>query len=246
MTAVRPGVFRGLPGLKQARLAPKRKLPGDSSLAITWNRIGGLLALLCDQSGISPAAALAVWKVECGDLGFVRGKPVLRFEPHILFSRWGKDHGTLFDRHFQFGGRAGVEGARWQRHCYRPSGSGEWRTFHGDQDSEYRALALAETLAGKETASLCASFGGPQIMGFNHDVIGYESALSMRRAFERSERWQVSGFFDFCAVKGIIKALQTEDWLSFATTYNGPGNAAAYAAKIGESHIEADHLLART
>ena len=238
-----PAPFRDQQALAPVRLEPRRRLSGDSSLAMTWNRIGGLLAALCAASGISPAAALAVWNVECGSLTFIRGKPVLRFEAHVFFNRWGTDHEALFDRHFQFGGRGGIDGARWEQHRFRRPESEDWRVFHGDQQAEYIALALAETLADKETASLCASFGGPQIMGFNHDVIGYVSALAMRQAFARSERWQVCGFFDFCAAKNIIEALKAADWTAFATIYNGPGNATGYATRIAGAHAGARRLL---
>ena len=85
---------------------------------------------------------------------------------------------------------------------------GEWRPFHGDQAAEYQALALAIQLAGMETACQCASFGGPQIMGFNHAIAGHESAAGLFRAFGRSERWQVLAFFDFCAAKDILPALR--------------------------------------
>ena len=240
-----PAPFRDQQALAPVRLAPRRRLSGDSSLAMTWNRIGGLLAALCAASGISPAAALAVWNVECGSLTFIRGKPVLRFEAHVFFNRWGTDHEALFDRHFQFGGRGGIDGARWEQHRFRRPESEDWRVFHGDQLAEYLAIALAETLSDKETASLCASFGGPQIMGFNHIAIGYKSALAMRRAFGRSERWQVCAFFDFCAAKDIIEALQAENWTAFATIYNGPGNATGYATRIAEAHAGARHLFTR-
>lgn len=233
------------PALARVRLAPRKSLPDATAMALTWNRIGGLLGRLCENLGIAPAAALAVWKVECGALAFIRGRPVLRFEAHVFFNRWGKDHEALFDSHFQFGGRNGIEGARWEQHRIRQNEQDEWRRFHGDQSTEYQALGLAEKLAGRETASLCVSFGGPQIMGFNHEVIGYETALEMRQAFARSERWQVCGFFDFCAAKGIIGALQVKDWTSFATAYNGPGNAITYAARIAEAHAEACLLLER-
>ena len=237
------GTMRTGPALARVRLVPHKPLPDATAMAATWNRIGGLLSRLCASLEITPAAALAVWKVECGALAFMPGTPVLRFEAHVFFNRWGKDNETLFDRHFQFGGRNGIEGARWEQHRIRQIEKDEWQRFHGDQSSEYRALALAEKLAGRETASLCASFGGPQIMGFNHDVIGYDTAHAMRQAFGRSERWQVCGFFDFCAAKGITGALQARDWIAFASTYNGPGNAAVYAAKIAEAHAEACLLL---
>jgi hypothetical protein len=241
--SVGPAPFRNNKALARVRLMPHRRIPGPSPTAATWNRIGGLLMRLSALSGITSATALAVWKVECGALDFIRGRPVLRFEPHIFFSRWGKDHEALFDVHFQFGGRHGIDGARWQNHMFRNRPSDDWRRFHGDQAAEYQALALAAKLAGRETASQCASFGGPQIMGFNHDAVGYATADEMRRAFSRSERWQVCGFFDFCAAKGIVGSLMAQDWQGFATVYNGPGNAETYAARIAAAHAEARQLL---
>ncbi len=235
--------FRHIKALARAPLAPQCKLAGDTPEAQNWNRIGGLLGALCRKAGIPPAAALAVWVVECGGLPHRRGRPVIRFEPHVLFNRWGKDHEPAFDQHFQFGGRNGIEGARWQNHKMRENPQSEWTRFHGDQPTEYRALMLAERLAGREIACQCASFGGPQIMGFNHDVIHYASAREMAEAFARSERWQVIGFFDFCAAKDIVSALRDADWLRFATVYNGSGNAAAYVARIAEAFGRARLLL---
>ena len=236
--------FRHDPVLARARMKPKQPLPGGDAMATMWNRIGGLLSALGRVTGLPPAAALAVWMVECGGLPFTRGRPVLRFENHVLFSRWGENNAALFDQHFRFGGHLGVEGARWQNHAFREAAASEWRRFHGDQGAEYRALALAQQLAGRETACLCASFGGPQIMGFNHALVGYVSAVEMCEAFGRSERWQVGAFLDFCAANAIIAVLKAEDWLSFAKIYNGPGNAAAYAAKIAEAHGIARRLIA--
>lgn len=209
----------------------------------TWNRIGGFLTHFGKHTGIPPAAALAVWMVECGGLPFTRGRPVLRCEPHIFFEHWGKDNQPVFDGHFQFGGRNGIDGRRWEQHKFRLTPDAEWRRFHGDQSTEYQALALAAALAGREPACLSASFGGPQIMGFNHAPIGYETAAAMFQAFARAERWQLCGFFDFCLAKDLIAPLRNHNWLAFAAVYNGPGNAQAYAAKIAEAHAAAQELL---
>ena len=224
--------FRNDAALARARLKPAHPRHGDTPATAMWNRIGGLLTTLARRAEIDAAAVLAVWIVECGGLPFVRGKPILRFEPHVFFARWGKDHEALFDMHFQFGGRNGIEGARWQNHRFREKQDDDWQRFHGDQQAEYLALNLAASLADEETAALCASFGGPQIMGFNHAIVGYESAAEMTRGFALSERWQVCAFFDFCAAKDILPALKAIDWAAFAAVYNGPGNAPAYAAKI--------------
>lgn len=231
---------------RDARLAnhplrARHPLPADTPVAEMWNRIGGLLTRAGKLAGLDRAAMLAVWMAECGGLPFIRGKPVLRFEAHVFFARWGERNEAPFDTHFRFGGRNGIEGARWQNHAMR--NKDEWQRFHGDQAREYEALQLAASLAGLETACQCASFGGPQIMGFNHALVGYGGAQEMYRAFGRSERWQVLAFFDFCAGKEILDGLRSHDWMRFATTYNGPGNAAAYAEKIAAAHEAASRLL---
>ncbi|MFM8746455.1 MAG: N-acetylmuramidase domain-containing protein [Aestuariivirga sp.] len=224
-------------------LRPRRRLGATSAAAENWNRIGGLLTRAGRILEIPRHAMLAVWMVECGALPFQRGRPVLRFEAHVFFARWGSRHEALFDAHFRFGGRHGAEGAKWQNHMLRETPGGDWRRFHGDQHTEYLALALATGLAGPETACQCASFGGPQIMGFNHELAGHESAHAMFRAFARSERWQVLAFLDFCAARTLFPALRAGDWLAFASVYNGPGNAEAYAARIAAACRDAGELL---
>ena len=232
------------PRLSRHPLKARRPLPDDTPVAAMWNRTGGLLTRAGKIAGLEPAAMLAVWMVECGGLPFIKGKPVLRFEAHVFFARWGERNEAVFDAHFRFGGRQGIEGAKWQNHAMRSTG--EWRRFHGDQSLEYEAFRLAAKLAGLETACQCASFGGPQIMGFNHALVEYSAAAEMFRAFGRSERWQVLAFFDFCAGKDILDALKAQDWMRFATVYNGPGNAAAYTEKIAAAHDAARQMLKDT
>jgi N-acetylmuramidase len=237
--------FRNSAELARARLRPTTLVETEnpSPVAETWNRIGGLFQRMSKFAGLSPASALAVWMVESGVLKFVRARPVLRFENHKFFNTWGNQHESLFDSHFQFGGRKDIQGRAWEQHRYRNSPAGEWQRFHGDQSAEYMVFALASRLAGTEAACLSSSFGGPQIMGFNHALIGYRSASEMFRAFGRSERWQVCGFFDFCHAGKLIGTLAQQNWHGFATVYNGPGNADAYAAKIAEAHAFAAKLL---
>lgn len=233
--------FGSDPRLARQPLRAARWIEASSPAADMWNRIGGLLTKAGRIASLDPAAMLAVWMIECGGLPFLRGRPVLRFEAHVFFARWGHQNEEAFDRHFRFGGRHGVEGAKWLNQAMRTGG--EWRRFHGDQETEYEAFALAKKLAGEEAACLSASFGGPQIMGFNHAIVGHDSAAQMFRAFARSERWQVLAFFDFCAAKDILPALKAHDWAAFASLYNGAGNAAAYAAKITAAHAEAQKIL---
>ena len=45
-----------------------------------------------------------------GRLAAEPGRPILRLENHKFFEHWGKQNADVFDGHFQFGGRKGIEG----------------------------------------------------------------------------------------------------------------------------------------
>jgi N-acetylmuramidase len=236
--------FKDHARLAKARLALKRKGPHEqlhqetvAASLQTYRRVGGLIEDLARACGIKSKAALAVWLVESGGYSFLRGKPVLRFEVHKLWQHWGSQNAVEFEQHFQFGGHNGVEGKSWQNHQWRGTVSDAWRKVHaGSQESEYEVFKLATRLAGRENACLSASFGGPQILGSNHAVIGYGSAAALFEAFAKSERWQVLGFFDFVQAKELLGALAAEDWLAFARVYNGEGNATVYADRIKQAY----------
>lgn len=201
------------------------------SVARTYNRIGGLVDRLGTAAGIDPLAALAVWMVESGGRAFVKGQPMLRFENHVFWSRWGRDHAATFDRHFVFGGH-GASGKSWQNHKWRRGDGDAWAAFHGTQAGEYAAYRFAKTLSGRELAAQSASWGGTQVMGFNHALVGYASACAMVDAFMADERWQVLGFFDFCRKSGLVDAIRAQDWVTFGNGYNGAGGGAAYGPKL--------------
>lgn len=235
--------------LRRARLQPATVADPQTSFAASrallaaWLEVGGLLRILGKKSGIAPECALAVWQVESGGLPFVPGRPVLRLECHKLWEEWGHREPERFDAHFQFGGRGGIAGVSWAGHRFRERGS-EWRNFHGSQQLEYKAFALARRLAGIEAACRASSFGGPQIMGFNHEKLGYPNAAALYRAFARSLRAQVLGFFDFCQSENLNAALISSDWHAFARIYNGPGRTDAYAEWIDDAFRLATPIIA--
>jgi len=132
------------------------------------------------------------------------------------------------------GGRAGIPGSAYQNHKYRPVTSGAWQSFHGNQDREYAVLALATSLGGAETARLSASFGGAQIMGFNHAACGYDTASEMFDAFAADPKWQVLGFFDFCRTNGLIHDIRDREWVHFGNAYNGDG--ATYGPHLQQAY----------
>jgi hypothetical protein len=200
-------------------------------VATTWNKYGGLLAALSAELKIDPGAAVAVLAIEAGGRCFAAdGRMIIRFENHLFFDQWGKQHPDVYRRHFRFN-----PDKRWTEHAWRPAANQPWREFHGSQDGEWQAFSFARSL-DDTAAKLSISMGGPQIVGFNFTTLGFESVHQMYDAFSASERNQIVGFFDF--VQGPasnsrrVQALQARDFNTFAALYNGPGQAARYAGLI--------------
>ncbi len=208
---------------------------GQDILAI-YNRLGGLLTVLAKIAQVPAESALAIWLVESGPYGFQETRPLLRFEVHKFWQHWGKAHPEIFDRYFKFGSNGGVPGSSWSNHKVLDPIMYEWQAIHGDQETEYRTFDLACALADRESACLSSSFGGPQILGSNHDRLGYSSAQELFAAFAKSERWHVCGFFDFCQSHGLLEVLRKCEWHQFAKIYNGPGQADVYAERINNAH----------
>lgn len=242
--------YKDEPALQSAALAPDHPistLPPAGAvlgrLARTYNAVGGLVEVVASKAGIDPVAVLCVWYVESGGGAYTPGSPILRFEAHKFFKYWGAAHADVFDAHFKFGGRAGVVGKPSQNHRFRKGQNEAWRRFHGDQGEEREVWSFAGELAGaEEPASLSASWGGPQIMGFNHDGCGYSSAHALREAFGKDQRWQVLGFFDFCRTQGCMADIQLRHWTDFGARYNGDG--ATYGGRLKEAYAARDAFLA--
>lgn len=212
-------------------------------LARIYNRLGGLMNALAAKAKMPPAAALAVWYVESGGGDFTPSQPILRFENHKFFESWGKTNPSGFDAHFQFGGRLGVSGRSFESHKWRRAASSQWTPFHGSQAAEYEVFRFASDLANMEHACRASSFGGPQILGSNHALIGYATADGLFTAFAESERAHVFGFFDFCAKGNLIRHLRAKDWQKFAAGYNGAANAAHYGRLIEDAVNSAQEVL---
>lgn len=220
---------------------PGAKEPQLSACSVA-TRLGGLLQLLSAKTGIEAGAVIAVWLVESGGRSFTPKRSALRLEVHQLFDIWGKRTRQQFDLHFRFGGHNLQPGQPWENQEFRTEETGDFHSVHHNQRSEYAALTLAQILAGAEEGLRCASIGGCQIMMNSFSSLGYKSAQEMYTAFQESEKAQVLGFFDFCENKLSPKAgdlmnyLRAKDWANFAKYYNGPGQVAAYSAKLQSAY----------
>jgi murein DD-endopeptidase MepM/ murein hydrolase activator NlpD len=222
--------------LLETPLAPSRVIPAqparsaESVVANTWNAYGGLLERLGGMLNIPVDGIVAAITAESGGNAFgPDGRMIIRFENHIFWRYWGEKNPDMFNRHFQMDTSSPKNS--WKGHKFRLNPESPWGDFHGSQKAEWDVFNFARGL--DETAAMSSiSMGAPQIMGFNFKRLGYESVQRMFEYFARSAHAQILAMFDF--VKGpnssspAITALQTRDYLTFASIYNGPGNAQTY------------------
>jgi hypothetical protein len=186
----------------------------------------------------SIAQIKAIWEVECsgsgwftdirGDIlqldgpgGFIDGTvlPKILFEAHhfarLTRGRYNKTHPN-------------ISSPVWNRKLY-VGGQGEWERL-------YRAMNL------DRSAALCsASVGAPQIMGFNHELAGYDEVEAFWDAMKASEFNQLKAFVSFITKSGLgdeLRACTTvhNTCRAFARGYNGSGyEANQYHIKIAKA-----------
>jgi hypothetical protein len=236
------------PAASGAALSPPSPIPSDGrGVASEASRGEGFdlsasIARHAARIGVDAAVGAAVFEVESGGAMFVDlpgphyRKPTARFENHVFWERWGRLPGnaSAFDR--QFRPRSG-----WRNHDTYNEGAGRWFALHiADFDEaqwrNWEAIRIATALAGEETALNCASFGGPQIMGFNHNRAGYPSATVMVEAFTDPDN-QVGALFDFIATdEFLLRAAREHAWIKFAARYNGSGYVDEYSQRIAGAY----------
>ncbi len=186
------------------------------------------------SSTIDPAALEAILEVESNGAGFVEQRMVIRFEAHI-FAR-ELQNAPLYVKHF----RNNDAGRPWTEQFWRLTPQDTWRAVHtGHQDSEWTAFGFARSL--NETAAMRAiSMGAPQIMGFNHQRIGYPTVQAMFAAFNDGYPAQLIGLINFIlSDAALVDAIRRRDWRTVAKLYNGPGQAEVYAARLEKAYREA-------
>lgn len=200
----------------------------EQAVGKAWNQFGALVTTIAQLLEIDPAVALAVMAVESGGHAFADdGRMLIRFEVHLFFEEWGKLDPERFAQHFNYD-----RNKSWEGHQWRPNPNQAWRDFHGNQNAEWEVFNFARNL-NPNAALRSISMGAPQIMGFNHASVGYSSPQGMFDAFAASAHAQIIALFDFInADPERLKALRTGDYTTFASSYNGPGQAGLYAALI--------------
>ena len=86
---------------------------------------------------------------------------------------------------------------------------------------QYDRLAHAISLDLSAGLAAC-SYGLGQVMGFNHEVVGYGTVEEFVGSMIDGEGPQLAAMCAFIKRKGLEKALLDQNWSEFAQVYNGP------------------------
>lgn len=113
---------------------------------------------------------------------------------------------------------------------------------HSSQLAEWQALEAAYAINPK-AALESASYGLPQLMGFNFGVTSHPDARALLLAFQRSARAQVAGFFGFVAANKLEDEARARRFVAFARRYNGAGKEQLYGAKMKQYFQLAKQLI---
>jgi len=166
--------------------------------------------------GCEIAAIRAVFEVESGGRFFNRdGSLPSRFEPHHMPSSMWDDLG------------------------FAPGDVRPWRASLAMSETDRGAMFARAIEMDREAAYNATSWGGPQIMGFNHEDCGWPSAIDMVEDMGKSPEDQVEAFARFVRGRNLGPALRAHDWVEYARGYNGNGQPEVYAAKIASAYRRA-------
>lgn len=179
------------------------------------------LTALAQKHGVEERALRAVIAVEAAGKAFQSsGALTCLYEPHIAYRyATGAARDALVN--------TGLAYKKWGTKPY-PS-------------SSYSRIDRCSKIAGEEIAALATSWGAPQMMGFNHSVCGYPSAVQMVKAFAASEAAQIEAMIRFIKANAkMFAALKVRDWPAFASHYNGSGyKQNGYDTKLKAAYAKA-------
>jgi len=179
--------------------------------------------------GIDAATIWAMLHVEtmgCGYLGSRR--PQILFERHI-FSRLtnGAWDATAPDVSNPVSGG------------YGPNGDFQYTRLGKAYSLNPNDPADPSVPTPTRTAALqSASWGLGQVLGTNAVSVGFGTVQDMVAAMSGSEDAQLQGVVGFIQANNLQAALQQQDWVTYAETYNGANYAQnQYDTKLAQSYV---------
>lgn len=198
-----PLVVDGIAGKRTlARLFPEAPVKGIKGFP--WSNVGTKLddydiPRIGHRIGVGEDEIRAVLDVETRGTGFDSNGVIRLFEEHVFYRQLPK-----LSRQ-----NAVAAGLAWPK----------WRSNYKDN---YQKLLAAYTF-DPHAALMSCSWGLGQVMGFNHNLAGYDTVEDMIKSFAESEANQLEGMVEFIVVAGLDDELRAHDWAGFARGYNGKG-----------------------
>ena len=172
---------------------------------------------------VQPPVLMAVIDIEAGGEGYISATDLRMkalFEAH-LFSRF-TDH--KFDASYP-----DVSSRSWNKALYGAGGAHQY-------DRIARAMKLDENAALQAT-----SWGLGQVLGMNHQMVGFNTPQDMVLTLKQSEDAQFDAMLKFCQKSGALRKLQgpVPDFVGFTEIYNGRGQVPFYAGRLKGAYFKA-------
>lgn len=178
------------------------------------------------QLGVEPQALAAVIAVEAGDpsRGLVDGHPLIRVEAHLVWRGATEAQRAAVDARFRVGGPQ-----PWEGHVL------DGQPYHGHQDRERAAYAVAVQLIGEDGATRATSWGCGQVLGTWREL-GYHSPAEFVSS-QSSIAGQLATMGRYILARPVLlSALRARDWGTVARAYNGAGKVADYSARLARAY----------
>lgn len=176
---------------------------------------------VCDTLGVTEPEVWAVLTVETRGFGFLTDRrPQILFERHVFhrLTKAAHDNGNPDVSNAKAGGYIG--------------GAGEY-------DRLEKAISL-----DKSAALQSASWGIGQVMGFNFKIAGYVSTDKFVAGMVKDENSQLLAMANFIKGNNLAAALQRNNWVSFARSYNGPDfKRNEYDTRLAAAHAKFKVML---
>ena len=170
------------------------------------------------------AAIRAVHLVEAGGRnGFLPdSRTLILFEGHIFWNHLKK---LGIDPEKFRSGNEDILFPAWNPKSYK-GGAAEYDRLH-------KACAINHGAALRS-----ASWGMFQIMGFNHNLCGYDSVFVYAAAMQVNQENQIAAFTNFLQKTGLDIPLRELRWADFARLYNGARyKENRYDEKLKEAYL---------
>lgn len=187
------------------------------------------------------AVIKAVDYVESRGAGFNRnGSMKILFEGHIFWRELKKKN---IDPRKYVSGNENVLYNSWTKsHYSRGANSterqkGEWyRLTKAIAIGNNEPKQIKDTI--KECALMSCSWGRYQIMGFNHNLCGFEDVFDMYFVLNMGENKHLDAFVNFVINTNLSRHLRTKNWAGFARGYNGKGyKRNKYDTKLANAYL---------